>query len=127
VNLLRRFFRRFRREKVPAAAPGGLRIEPLAAESGFRLSGELDLYTVDLVREALEPDLHGTLVFDLSSLEFIDDTGLGFLIGTFKRLRREGGSLVLRNPHGHVLRVLQVTGIDSVPGLVIEGMSGDRP
>jgi anti-anti-sigma factor len=98
----------------------GLKVEPLSSPRGFRLSGELDLFTVDAARAALETELHGTLVLDLTSLEFIDDSGLGLLVGTYKRLRKEEGSLVLRNPSDHVLRVLEVTGIGGLPGLVVE-------
>jgi anti-anti-sigma factor len=97
-----------------------LRIEPLVAERGFRLSGDLDLYTVNAARAALEPELHGTLVLDLAALEFFDDSGLGLLVGTYKRLRQQDGSLILRNPTGHVLRVLDITGIAELPGLVVE-------
>jgi anti-anti-sigma factor len=54
----------------------------------------------------------------------MDDSGLGLLVGALRRIRRQGGSLVLRNPSAHVLRVLEVTGIAEVPGLTIEPEGG---
>jgi anti-sigma B factor antagonist len=99
-------------------------IEPLESERGFRLSGDLDLYSVETVREALGPELHGTLVLDLAGLEFIDDSGLGLLVGSLKRLRQQGGALVLRNPTAQIRRVLEVTGVEKIPGLTIEAGGG---
>jgi stage II sporulation protein AA (anti-sigma F factor antagonist) len=100
--------------------PPGCRVEPLESERGFRLSGELDLVSVDAVRSALEPELHVRLVLDLAGLEFIDDSGLGLLVGTFKRLREQGGSLVLRNPRPEIRRVLEMTGVARLPGFAVE-------
>ena len=116
LDALRRFLRGLR----PTRRPPGCQVEPLESERGFRLSGELDLFTVEAVREAIEPVLHGTLVLDLATLEFIDDSGLGLLVGTFKRLRDGGGYLVLRNPHENILRVLDITGLSKLPNLRIE-------
>lgn len=114
---MKRFLRRIRQGH---GRQGHCGIEPLGSERGFRLSGDLDLYSVEAVRKALEPELHGTLVLDLAAVDFMDDSGLGLLVGAFKRLRGQGGTLVLRKPRGHVLRVLEVTGVVKLPGLTIE-------
>jgi anti-sigma B factor antagonist len=95
-------------------------IEPLEGERGFCLSGGLDLYSVNAVREALEPELHGHLVLDLAAVDFMDDDGLGLLVRVFRSLREQGGSLVLRNPQGRVLHALEITGLARIPGLTIE-------
>ena len=71
----------------------------------------------------LKPELHGTVVLDLARLEFIDDDGLGLLIRSFKRLRRQEGALVLRNPRPEIMRTLEITGIAQIPGLTIERRS----
>jgi anti-anti-sigma factor len=102
----------------------GLRIEPLPSERGFRLCGELDVYTVGAAREALEPELHGRLVLELAELDFIDDSGLGLLVGAYKRLRQQDGSLVLRNPTESVRRVFRVTGVADLSGFEIEPDAG---
>jgi anti-sigma B factor antagonist len=99
------------------APHASLEIETLGSERGFRLSGALDICSADVLREALEPELHGTLVLDLSAVEFIDDSGLGILLRAHRRLSDRGGSLVVRNPRGPVLRVFGVTGLAGVLGL----------
>lgn len=116
INPISRFLRRItQRRSQPAFV-----IEPLESERGFRLRGDLDIYNVDAAREALEPEMHGTLVLDLSGVDFMDDSGLGLLVGAVKRLREREGSLVLRNPNSQIMRVFEVTGLVKVPGLTIE-------
>jgi anti-sigma B factor antagonist len=97
------------------------------AEDGqtFRLFGELDLGAVqclrDEIRAAAPP---GGIRLDLSGLEFIDSTGIQALIDISKELRGEG-KLVLASPGGQVARVLQITGIQTLPAIVVEG--GEEP
>jgi anti-sigma B factor antagonist len=72
------------------------------------------------VEEALEPELHGTLVLDLAAVHCMVDDGLGLLVAAVKRLRTQGGSLVIRNPSSEIRRLLDVTGLSKVRGLTIE-------
>jgi anti-anti-sigma factor len=99
----------------------GCRVAPLESERGFRLIGELDLYNVQEVRETLIAEARGALVLDLAGLTYMDDDGLGLLIGLFKRLRRQGGSLVIRNPRSEITRLFDITGISQIPDLRLEG------
>jgi anti-anti-sigma factor len=101
-------------------APARFRIAALERERGFRLGGDLDLFTVEAVRAALGEELHGTLVLDLAGVEFMDDSGLGLLVWLASRLGRRGGLLELRNPGGNVVRALEITGLAALPGLRIE-------
>jgi anti-sigma B factor antagonist len=79
-----------------------------------QLCGELDLEGAatleECVRAAL-PDRPRRLVLDLSSLAFIDSTG----IAAFERARRAardaGVDLVLDSPTRWVRRVLEITGL----------------
>jgi anti-sigma B factor antagonist len=110
--------RRFLRMLREGPAPTPCQIERLESERGFRLSGELDIFSVESVREALAPELHGTLVLDIAGVEFMDDSGLGLLVGCVKRLRQSGGTLVLRDPASQIRRVFEVTGIERLPGTI---------
>lgn len=96
----------------------------------FRLVGELDLTTTETLeaalREAVVPE-GAELVLDLSDLAFMDSMGIRVLLTTAQRYNDEAG-LVLRNPHGEVLRVLEVAGlVAGAPGLRVEleGSTGD--
>ena len=112
MSFLARLWRR-------SARDSGLIVEPLRGERGFAMRGDLDISSVETARSVLE-SLEGTLVLDLSGIGFIDDSGLGFLVATLKRLGRGGGSLVIRAPSAPVRRVLEITGLVRARGLVIE-------
>jgi anti-sigma B factor antagonist len=97
-----------------------LRIERLDSERGFRLRGAIDVVTVKALREALDTELHGTVVLDVAGVDYVSDDGLGLLVWAIKRLRPENGSLILRNPQGPIRRVLEMTGLSKVPGLTVQ-------
>ena len=80
----------------------------------MRLAGELDLYNVDEVRDALieacrrRPD---RVVVDLSEVEFMDSTALGALIEA-KRHVAQTNSFALAAPGLEARRALETSGLD---------------
>lgn len=81
------------------------------------VSGDVDVTAAPALREAIDAVVaegHRRLVLDLTEVTFIDSTGLGVVVGRLKGLRREGGSLVVAAAHERVLRVLAITGLDTV-------------
>ena len=54
------------------------------------------------------------VAIDLGSVEFIDSSGLGVLVGSLRRLREDGGDLVLRAASPAVTRILELTGLDGL-------------
>ncbi|GAB2868308.1 STAS domain-containing protein [Actinocorallia aurea] len=80
--------------------------------------GELDLYTAPRLQQALaalltEQELDRVVV-DLSGVEFCDSTGMNVLLSGMKRVKERGGVFELAAPRPAVLRILQVTGLDTV-------------
>jgi anti-sigma B factor antagonist len=99
---------------------GGSHDEPVAGveERGnavlVRLSGELDLYNAQLVRDAL---LEATgrsperLIVDLSEVLFVDSTVLGVLIESRSSLANRRGFLLVA-PGVETRRALEISGLD---------------
>jgi anti-sigma B factor antagonist len=56
----------------------------------------------------------GELVVDLSSVGFIDSTGLGILVSTLKHVRESDGRLDVVVATPRVLKVFSLTGLDVV-------------
>jgi anti-sigma B factor antagonist len=54
------------------------------------------------------------VIVDLSALEYIDCSALGALLGVQQAARRAGGDVLLAAPRGSVLRLLRLTGRDTV-------------
>lgn len=82
----------------------------------IKVSGELDLSTVDALRQATEEHLEAgqTLILDLSGLTFCDSTGLGAMIRLHQQADTVGATLLLCGLRRRVTELLAVTGVDQV-------------
>jgi anti-sigma B factor antagonist len=79
--------------------------------------GSLDLHTVGTFRDVLTQWLDAGqvhLVVDLDRVSFMDSSGLGVLVGGFKKARAHHGSLQLLCRSGSLPLVITVTGLDTV-------------
>lgn len=91
-------------------------VEPVDGHHVVRVTGELDLATVEELQRATD-DLvvHGrTVDFDLDGLAFIDSTGLRYFVGLHQAAQRDGFSFRLRRPRPEVLHAFELTGIGDV-------------
>jgi len=83
----------------------------------IEVTGEIDVYTAPRLRERLI-DLvnqgHHWLVVDIEKVEFLDSTGLGVLVGGLKRVRANGGSLVVVCTQERLLKIFRITGLEKV-------------
>jgi anti-sigma B factor antagonist len=80
----------------------------------LRLSGEVDLSTSRELAESLNELVGSTThvaAVDVSAVTFMDTTGLGALVKTAERLRRQSRSLILVCPPGPVRTLLETTGM----------------
>jgi anti-sigma B factor antagonist len=90
-----------------------LAIEPVHEDGGVRLvlTGELDLACAsrlaDAIVEHAEPG--STLIVDLTSLEFMDSSGLGTLLQAREDAERDGWDLALASNPGPVDRIFDLT------------------
>jgi anti-sigma B factor antagonist len=86
-------------------------------ERGYVLAvgGELDMHTVEPLREQLET-LRTVdrlqLVVDLARVSFVDSIALGVLVEAAKRARSGGGEVVVVSDDPRVRRVFEITGLD---------------
>ena len=81
------------------------------------LRGEMDLRAAADLRETLLRALAeggGSLVLDLSGLTFLDSTIISVLIMARKRAEVRHGEVTLRRVPKKVLRLLAITGIESL-------------
>ena len=86
-------------------------------EVALRVSGELDMVTVPILREELarHRGRGRRVVLDLARVEFIDSTGLVLLMETAREPSQDGWSLALRrNVSPQVARLFEVTRTETV-------------
>ena len=82
--------------------------------SVLAVSGEIDIDTVDLLRDAVTDTLRAgvrDLTIDLNEVTYLDSSGLGVLVGTYKRLTASQGSLTVRCSAPRILRLFTITGL----------------
>lgn len=83
----------------------------------LEVAGEVDVYTAPTLRDRITDLLDAgqrRLVVNLATVEFIDSTGLGVLVGALNRAKDLGGRLDLVCPQERVLKLLRITGLDEV-------------
>ena len=79
----------------------------------LRPSGDLDVYTVGSLRDAIGSmiDQKTTkVVVDLDGVPFMDSSGLGALMGGVRRLREAGGDLAIACTREQHLKLFTITG-----------------
>ena len=85
------------------------------------LKGELDEYFENKVREQIDDLIESNLntksvIFDMSGLTFMDSTGIGILIGRYKKLKKLKIPCYISNPSFTADKVFTVSGIyDLIP------------
>ncbi len=90
------------------------RVEVRGPSQVLTLVGEVDIAGVPGLKSFVEEQIQGgvvDLVYDLSLVDAIDSTGLGFLVWSRKRLREQSGRLRLVTSRPQVQRVLKLTGL----------------
>ena len=94
--------------------------------------GDLDVYTVGSLRDALGKmieDETPRVVVDLDGVPFMDSSGLGALMGGVRRLREAGGDLAIACTREQHLKLFTITGFGegvSIAPTVEEAAKGFR-
>jgi anti-sigma B factor antagonist len=113
----------------PAEAPDRLLLQYrlVSGVAVVSVSGEVDVSTCGLLRDALlrvvTDEKYRGLVVNLAGVTFIDSTGIGVLVGVWRRVRATDGGLAVAMPSPQVRSVLDATGLTKV--LSVYGLEAD--
>lgn len=61
--------------------------------------------------EIFENPSFNKIVIDLSELSFMDSTGIGVLIGRYKRMKEKNVPIFIANPSNHAEKIFKMTGL----------------
>ena len=79
------------------------------------LSGELDEHNAYKTRinldEIFSKSNFNQVIIDLSELDFMDSTGIGVLVGRYKKLKDKNIPIFICNPSSHAERLFKMTGL----------------
>ncbi len=83
----------------------------------FEIVGELDLEASanfkDCLFEAIE-EKKANIVIDCTNLSFIDSTGLGILIDTYKVIKKDNYTIYIKNPKKNINKLMNITGLNKL-------------
>ncbi len=80
------------------------------------LIGELDECTAQNTREVIDeiiskyPKIQN-VVFNFSSLSFMDSTGIGMLLGRYKKIKAKGMGVFIESPSNTIEKIMQISGL----------------
>lgn len=101
-----------------ASARLNVRLSLDAGVSVVSVSGEVDVFTSEVLREHLirviTDEAFGGLVVDLEGVGFIDSTGVGVLVGAWHRVQATDRRMALARPSGPVRMVLHAAHLEKI-------------
>lgn len=90
------------------------------------LCGDIDHHTAKAMREEIdsaiekhEPDL---LVIDFGEVSFMDSSGIGLVMGRFKKMQTINGEIQIENTPLYISKVMRISGIEKLAKI---GNKGD--
>ena len=95
-------------------------IKAFESEDGLvvALDGEIDHHAAKEVRESLDRMITQmrpkVLCLELSGINFMDSSGLGLVLGRYRRISESGGRMLLRNPSARTEKLLRMAGVDKL-------------
>ena len=83
-----------------------------------RISGEIDHHSAVSVRTEIDAQIAELrpkrTVIELSSIDFMDSSGLGLIMGRYQKMRAIGGELVLREPNERIIKIFKLAGLEKI-------------
>ena len=82
------------------------------------LSGEIDHHSSRNIRDSIDrliiQNKPQILVLDLSEIAFMDSSGLGLVLGRYRKIKECGGDMFLCNTNPQTLKILKMAGVDKI-------------
>lgn len=79
------------------------------------LSGELDHHSAEEVRNKIDnridKDDVNKIIMDFSDVSFMDSSGIGVVIGRYKKMNYKNGKICITNVNDNVNRVFELSGM----------------
>lgn len=88
------------------------------------LQGELDHHGVkgsmDAIDRLLDQYLPRDVALDLSSLSFMDSSGIALILKLHRRMTEDGGRAWVENPAEQPMRVIDASGIERLVKIIVK-------
>lgn len=82
------------------------------------LSGEIDHHSAKNVREEIDMKIEQyrpkELILDFQNVTFMDSSGIGLVMGRYKKMLEIGGKVKITNLPSHIKKVMILAGLDKL-------------
>lgn len=93
------------------------------------LSGEIDHHSIREIREEIDKTLERSgavnVAFELSNVSFMDSSGIGLILGRYKKVRAFGGQIIIIGASEAVKKLLRMSGVSDI--VIMVDTSNDIP
>lgn len=84
----------------------------------LRLDGDLDMKTAETLRSAIDSEIERrgirTVILNMEQVQFIDSSGLGVILGRYKKLIPLGGKLKITNVPPNIFKIMDLSGLPKI-------------
>lgn len=96
-----------------------------------RIRGEIDHHTAVEIRNGIDAVLFAQrprrLNLDMSSVSFMDSSGLGLIMGRLSIMKELGGDLVLCDPSPEIRNILTLAGMERIVKIEYSALAPSEP
>ncbi len=83
-----------------------------------RLQGEIDHHTAVGMRRdidsACELNMPSLVILDFENVNFMDSSGIGLVMGRYKKLSKTGASLHISGTNPYIYKVMKLSGLERI-------------
>lgn len=80
-----------------------------------KIKGELDHHTAKEIRDKVDSQLDNNrvenILFDFSEVSFMDSSGIGVLMGRYKKISQRNGQAGIYSINSQIRRVIEISGL----------------
>lgn len=95
-----------------------VRLEYASGTLIAKISGEIDHHTTNRLREILDRELMEksikNLILDFNDVTFMDSSGIGVIVGRYKKIDALGGKMMIIRASEQVDKILELSGIKRI-------------
>lgn len=90
------------------------------------LSGEIDHHSARSIRESVDrliiSQKPSSLILDLEGVDFMDSSGLGLILGRYRKIKELSGEMYLCGADERTMKILKMAGVDKLIKTISVGM-----
>ena len=84
----------------------------------LRLDGELDMKTANNLRIEIDREIERrgirTVILNFQNVAFVDSSGLGVILGRYKKLLALGGKILITSTPPHIYKIMELSGLPKI-------------